>query len=447
MQVSVESLKGLERKLTISVPTEKIEKEVTLRLKDLANKAHIHGFRPGKVPMRIIQERFSSSVCRDVGNELIQSTLYEAAKENQFTPISVPLIEIKQLEIGKDFIYTAQFEIYPTIKLVEENNKPIEIIDAEITEADINKVIENLLEQNKEWKEVSGNVAEGNKVIIDFHTVMENEKSFAEKHNNNHFNDYEMIIDSNNKLSFSEALIGKKCGQSITASINYPQDYNDSEYAGKEITFNITIHKVLKGIKPELDINLFKKFDVETLEDFRKEVEESMNFELKQRLKIINKHRIFDHLLQVNDFELPNALIKNEINKLRHQLFHKLHGEQHHDEEKIPDYPKELFEKSAEHNVKCGLLMSDYVKKHQLVADPKLVNDKIESLASIYKNPDRIRDWYKNNKEQLGAIEALVMEEMVSEKIAQTATLIEKKISYTEATELFLNSDAAQEAE
>ncbi|ARG96733.1 trigger factor [Legionella micdadei] len=428
MQVSVETLKGLERKVTVSVPTEKIEEEVSLRLHNLARKVKVDGFRPGKVPMHVVKSRFSNSVREEVAREMVQSTLFEALQKNELVPAGMPTVEPEKIESGKDFRYTAFFEVFPEINITELNQDEIEVIRAEVKDSDVTDMLEKLREQNKEWHEVSRAAAKDDKVIIDFEGFI-NDKAFE----GGKAEGYEVIIGSGSMIpGFEDGLIGGKKDKQFDIKVTFPENYGHQELAGKEATFKITIHQVLEGKLPSLDDTFAEKFNITEggMEALKKDIKENMVRELERRVNAMNRERIFDKLLAVNQFELPNALIDKEIEHLKHDMYHRLFGHEHSDHEQIPDFPRALFEDQARRRVHLGLLFSEYVKKHELVADKARVDAMIEKFASAYEDPDSLRRWYQESKERVAEVEALVMEEIVAEKISENAKLVEKEMNY-----------------
>ncbi|ASQ46818.1 trigger factor [Legionella clemsonensis] len=428
MQVSVETLKGLERKVTVSVPTEKVEEEVSLRLKSLARKVKVDGFRPGKVPMHVVKSRFSESVREDVAREMVQSTLYEALQDKKLVPAGSPRVEPEQVESGKDFVYSAVFEVFPEINVVELDNDEVEVIKAQVTDKDVDAMIEKLREQAKEWSEVSRAVANGDKAVIDFQGFLD-DKAFE----GGSAEGYEIVVGSGAMIpGFEEGLVGAKQGKPFEIKVTFPEDYGHKDLAGKEATFKITVQKVLEGKLPELDDAFAEKFNIKEggIEALKKDIRENMERELERRVSAMNREKIFDKLLAVNPFDLPNSLVEQEIGHLKHEMYHRLFGHEHSDNEQIPDFPRELFEEQAKRRVHLGLLFSEYVKKHELVADKARVDAMIDKFASAYEKPEELRSWYQSSKERLGEIEALVMEEMVAEKISENATLVDKKMNY-----------------
>lgn len=430
MQVSVETLNGLERKLTVSVPAEEIEEEVSQRLKNLAQKVKMDGFRQGKVPMNVVKQRYSDNVRQEVARDMVQSTLHQALKEKELMPAGYPAVEPEQLESGKDFRYTAVFEVFPEINVGELNKEEVDVIRAEVKDSDVDGMIEKLREQHKEWQEVSQPAAQGNKLVLDFEGYLGDEAFEGGQ-----AQDYEVEIGSGSMIpGFEEGLVGAEAGKEFDLKVTFPEDYNHQDLAGKEATFKVNLKKVMEGKLPALDDEFAKKFNIEDggIEALKKDIKENMTRELEQRLSSLNRENAFNKLLEKNPIDLPKALIDQEIEGLKHEMYHRIFGPEHNENEKIPDFPRSLFEDQAKRRVHLGLLFSEYVKKHELSVDEARVNARIEKFAGAYEKPEEVRSWYQGNPERMAEIEGLVMEELVSEKILEDATIVEKAKGYEE---------------
>jgi len=434
MQVSVETLKGLERKVTVSVPSEKVEEEVSLRLRNLARKVKVDGFRPGKVPMDVVKSRYSDSVREEVAREMVQSTLYAALQENkdkdgnELIPAGYPYIEPEQIEQGKDFKYSAVFEIMPVFNVDELGQTSVELVRSEVTDKDVNDMLDKLREQNKEWHEVSHSVKKGDKVVIDFEGFLDDkpfEGGKAEGH--------ELVIGSGSMIpGFEDGIIGGKIDKPFDIKVQFPEDYGHKDLANKEATFKITVHKVMEGKLPELDDAFAEKFNIKKggVEALTKDIRDNMARELERRVGMLNREKLFDALMEINKIDLPLALVDKEIEHLKHDMYHRLFGHEHKENEVIPDFPRELFEEQAKRRVHLGLIFSEYVKKHQITAEQDKVNAMIDKFASAYESPDELRAWYQSSKEHLAEIEALVMEDSVADKIASDAKIEYKNMDY-----------------
>lgn len=430
MSVSVETLNGLERKITVLVPTDQIEEEVGSRLKQLATKVKVHGFRPGKVPMNVVKQRYATSVREEVAKDMVQSTLYDALKSHELVPAGTPFVEPEELALGKDFKYTATFEVYPAITIVELDNDKLELVNATVTAADVTKMLDNLLDQNKEWHEVTRAVAKDDKVIIDFEGFVDDKPFEGGK-----ASDYELILGSGSMIpGFEDSIIGLQKDKPTDIHVKFPADYNHADLAGKDTRFTITVKKIMEGKRPPLDDAFAAKFNITEggVEALRKDIEENMTRELERRVSAMNREKIFDKLLEKNIFDIPKALIEQEIGHLKHEMYHRIFGHEHSEHEKIPDFPRELFVDQATRRVRLGLLFTEYVKKHQIAAEKARVDAMIEKFAGAYENPDELRQWYQSSKERLAEIEALVLEEMVADKIMSTAKVTHQSKSYDE---------------
>lgn len=428
MQVSVETLKGLERKVTISVPGEKVEEEVSQRLKKLARQVKVDGFRPGKVPLNVVTRRYADSVRQDVAKDMVQSTLFEALKEKSLVPAGYPSIEPEQLESGKDFCYSATFEVYPDIEITELGEATIELARSEVKDSDVETMIEKLREQHKTWQAVSRASVKGDKVLIDFEGFIDKEPFEGGK-----AEDYELELGSDSMIpGFEDQLVGQSPNQTFEIQVTFPESYGHETLAGRKAVFQIHLKQVMEGTLPPLDEAFAEQFNIKEggVLALKQDIRENMARELERRLSSMNRETIFDKLLEKNAFELPLALIEQEISNLKHELFHRIFGHEHKDDEKIPDFPREMFEAQAKRRVHLGLLFSEYVKKHALTVDKARVDAMIDTLAGAYDNPDELRSWYQGSQERMAEIEALVMEEMVSEKIIEEATVVEKEMAY-----------------
>jgi trigger factor len=428
MQVSVETLKGLERKITISVPAEKIEEEVSLRLRNLARKVKVDGFRPGKVPMNLVVKRFSDSVRQEVARDMVQPTLYEALASNKLVPAGTPYVEPEIVESGKDFKYTAQFEVFPEIDVKELNQAEVEIIDASVNDTDLNVMIEKLREQNKEWNHVKRAVASGDKLTIDFVGFLD-----GVAFDGGTADDYELVIGSGSMIpGFEDGLINAEIGKAFDLKVTFPEDYGHADLAGKETTFNVTVKEIKEGTLPLLDEDFALKFNIKEggIDALKKDIKQNMERELERRLSSMNRETVFDRLLEANIFELPSALIDQEIEHLKHEMYHRVFGHEHSDNETIPDFPRELFEEQAKRRVHLGLLFSEYVKKHQMNVDKDRLDAMIDKMSQAYDSPDDLRKWLNNNNDRLQEVSALVMEELVFEKILEDAKVVKKTMDY-----------------
>lgn len=429
MDVSVETLSNLERKVSVTLGSNKIEEEVAQRLRDLARKVKIDGFRPGKAPFNLIKSRYSDSVREDVAREMVRSTLFEALQLKDLSPAGMPFIEPGPIEADKDFTYVATFEVFPEITIREISQDKIEQFECEIADADVTKAIEKLQEQHKLWEKVKRAVVEGDKVNLDFEGFINGEPfpgGSAQGH--------EFVVGSGSMIpDFEKGVIGAKQGKEFEVDVIFPEDYHHKPLAGQKTTFKMTVNEIYKGVLPPVDDAFAEKFNVKEggVKAFQEDIKQNMHRELERRLSSVNREKIFDKFLEINPVDLPKALIDKEIENLKHELYHNLFGHEHSDNEKIPDFPRGMFEEKATRRVHLGLLFNKYVELHALKPDAEKVNAFIEQLATAYEQPQELRDWY-NKAENKGDVEALILEETVAEKMAEQAKIVKLSKAYEE---------------
>lgn len=428
MAVSVETLNGLERKITVSVPVEQVEKEVDTRIQRLVGKVKLDGFRPGKVPLTVVKQRYTERVRHEVARDLMQSSLYEALHELKLMPAGTPHVEPHDIIAGQDFTYTAVFEIFPEFDIVELDGETVNIVSSEVSAADVDHMIETLREQNKVWHDVSRAVVVNDKVTIHFEGFVDGKAFDGGKGEN-----YDVVIGSGSMIpGFEDGLVGAKKDSDLELNVTFPADYGHAELAGKHALFKVTIQRVMEGKLPELDDAFVEKFNIKDggIEALKHDIKENMTRELDRRVSSMNRETIFDALLAKNKFELPMALVDQEIEHLKHDMYHRVFGHEHSDHEKIPDFPRNLFEEQAKRRVQLGLLFSEYIKKHEISVDSARVDAMIDKLATAYEAPEDVRAWYKGNKERLAEVEALVMEELVADVIISNAEMVQQVLDY-----------------
>lgn len=430
MQVSVETTKGLGRKLTIQVPADRIEKEMTTRIAELAKKVKIDGFRPGKVPVSVVKQRFSKSVQAEVARDLMQSTLYEALQEKDLTPAGTPQVEPGAIDDGKDFEYSATFEVFPEVTIVELDGVEVERVSAEVVDADMDVMLDKLREQHKEWVEVDRASKNGDKINIDFEGFVDDEVFEGGK-----ATEYDLVLGSGSMIpGFEEGLVNLKAAEEKDLSVTFPEDYNQKDLAGKAAIFKIKLHKVLEGQMPEVNDDFVKKFDEKgkTVEEFKTEIKKNMERELKRQVIQLNKEKVFDAFLEKNTTDLPASLIDREIEHLKKDMVNRVFGGQKADMSKLPDLPRDMFESQASRRVHLGLVFSEYVKTHEMKADPKRVDEWLKEHSESYEKPEEVLNWYRGSKERMAEVEGAVLEEQAIEKMLEKAKIKPVTMGYDE---------------
>ncbi|WP_373388514.1 trigger factor [Pseudomonas alcaligenes] len=426
MQVSVESTSALERRMTIGVPAERIETEVTKRLQQTARRAKVPGFRPGKVPMNVIRQRYEDSARQEALGDLIQATFYEAIVEQKLNPAGAPAVEPKVFEKGKDLEYVATFEVFPEIKLAGFDGIAVERLQAEVTDADVDNMLEILRKQNTRFEAVERAAENGDQLNIDFVGKIDGE-AFA----GGSAKGTPLVLGSGRMIpGFEEALVGVKTGEERVINPTFPADYQNLDLAGKTAEFTVTVNSVSAPQLPELNDDFFALFGVKEggLEGFRAEVRKNMERELRQAIKSKVKNQVMEGLLAANPVEVPKALIGNEVNRLRVQAVQQFGGNIKPDQ-----LPAELFEEQAKRRVVLGLIVAEVVKQGELKADEARVRELIEEMASAYQEPQQVVAWYYKNDQQLNEVRSVVLEEQVVDTVLQKAKVTDKAVSYEEA--------------
>ncbi len=427
MQVSVESTSALERRMTIGVPAERIETEVTKRLQQTARRAKIAGFRPGKVPMSVIRQRYEDAARQEALGDLIQSTFYEAVVEQKLNPAGSPAVEPKVFEKGKDLEYIATFEVFPEFEVSGLDGIAIERLQAEVGEADVDNMLEILRKQNTRFEASENRAAEeGDQVSIDFVGKIDGE-AFPGGSAKNSL----LIIGSKRMIpGFEDGLVGVKAGEERVLNLSFPEDYQNLDLAGKAAEFTVTVNSVSEPKLPELNEEFFALFGINEngLEGFRAEVRKNMERELRQAIKTKVKNQVMDGLLAANPIEVPKALVANEVNRLRAQAVQQFGGNIKPDQ-----LPAELFDEQASRRVVLGLIIAELVKQYELKPDEARVRELIEEMASAYQEPQQVVAWYYKNEQQMNEVRSVVLEEQVVDTVLQKAKVTDKAVSYEEA--------------
>jgi len=447
MQVSIETTSGLERRMTIVVPSETFEQQISDRLKATAQRARLAGFRPGKVPVKEIRRRFGKSVRQEVAGELMQSTFFEAIERESMAPAGSPSLDVLRMDPGEDFEFAATFEVYPPVDLVPLARVAVKRPRAEIGEADVEKMIDSLREQRKHWHAVERAAVDGDRVTVDFKGFIDSVAFDGGTGENVAFvlGAKQMIDD------FDRGVRGAKVGDQLSFDAVFPQDYRVAALAGKTAHFDVTVNEVAHAHLPELDEQLFKAFGLETggLDAFRAEVRNNMERELDAAVKNQLKRQVMDELQRLHEVQLPMGMVKREIGALKQQMAQQMqsytqrqdprdHDHDHdHDHEhdhshapKTPDLPDELFQSEAERRVKVGLVVNELISTHGLKSDPAKVRQRIEDIAKTYVQPEQVVNWYYSNQAQLSQIEMAVLEDQVVDHILDKAEVIEIPSNY-----------------
>ncbi len=429
MQVSVETTSTLERKVTIGIPAERIDSAVDARLKEVAKDVRLDGFRKGKVPMKVVRQRFGAGARQEVLGQVLNDTFYEAINEQDLKPAGTPSIEPLKDKPGEDFEYVATFEVFPEVELQDFSAIEVTRLSADVTEADIDEMIENLRTQQAVFAEVDRAAATDDQVNIDYTGVKEGEEFDGGKAEGQ-----DLVLGSNSMIpGFEDGIVGMKAGEEKVIPLAFPEEYHAEELKGAAVEFTIKVNSVSAKTLPELDEEFFKKFGVEEggLEKFREDVSNNMAREMKGAAENKVKQQALDGLAKIHDIEVPQALVDNEINAMRQNMVQQFGaGAQNLDLNTI--LPAEMFTDQAKQRVVTGLVMNEIINSKELTADADKVRAKIEEMAAPYAEPEQIINHYYGNQNLLQQIEALVLEDSVVEAVLAGAKVTDEQSSYKE---------------
>ncbi|PCJ28433.1 MAG: trigger factor [SAR86 cluster bacterium] len=425
MQVSVETTQGLERKLTIAVPSAEVESAVNARLQEAARNVNLNGFRKGKVPFKVVKSKFGKGVRQEIVGEMMNRSFYEAISEQNLKPAGQPTIDPTNLEEGEDLQFVATFEVYPDISLPDFSKIEVEKLGAEVSETDIDEMIVTLRTQRQTWEVAERAAATKDMVNIDYVGRMDGEEFEGGK-----ADAANLVLGSERMIpGFEEGIEGKGAGDNFTMKLKFPKEYHNKEFADKDVAFEITLNSISEQVLPELNDEFYKSFGVEEGGEpaFREEVLSNMKREMKTASRNKLKTKVMDALIDAVDVAVPDALVAGEIGQLRQQAAQQMGGGQGIDPSMLPD---ELFKEQASRRVLLGLVLGEVIQQQELKADPVKVRESIEELASTYESPDDVINWYYGNQEQLATIESSVIEDQVFDYIISEAKVIDKLVAY-----------------
>lgn len=420
MQVSVEKTEGLGRRMTVSIPDERISSKVQKRLQQMSRTASLKGFRPGKVPMKVLEQRYGVGVRQEVIGEVMQSSFYEAVTQEKLQPAGSPKIEPVSMEKGKDVEYTATFEVMPEVELADLSGIKLEKIKAEVTDADLDKMMENLRKQRTAWKEVERKAKDGDRVTIDFAGTIDGE-SFKGGSGEN----LPVTLGSGSMIEgFEDGLLGAKPGDELTLDLKFPEDYANKEVAGKDVQFAVKVTKVEEAELPEMDDEFAKSFGVEEggMEKLREEVRGNMQHEMESHLNAEFKNQVMDKLLEANPVEVPQALIEHEAETMANHMRQQMYTPSGKSGVNIE---ASMFEEQAKRRVSLGMIVSEVIDKNNLEVDDERVRSEVERMAAGYEKPEEVVNWYYGDPNRLAEVRSLALENLVVEWIAEQAQIEE----------------------
>jgi trigger factor len=431
MTIQVETLEKLERKITLTLPVEVIENEVNTRLKRLARQVKIDGFRPGKVPMNIVAQRYGYSVQFEVMNDKVGEAFNQAANEANLRVAGQPKISEKEGASQGQLSFDAVFEVYPEVKLPEISSLEIERISAEVNQESIDKTIDILRKQRRSFaqRSLDSAAAEGDRVQVDFEGKID-----GEPFQGGQASDFSFVIGEGQMLKeFEEAVRGLKVGESKTFPLAFPADYHGRDVAGKTADFLVTVKKIEASHLPELTDDLAKSLGVQqgTVDALREDIKKNLERELKSRLLARNKQAALNAMAEKAELDLPKSIVQAEIDRLTQSAREDLKQRGIKDADKAP-IPEDLFRPQAEQRVRMGLVVAELVRANKLEANIDQIKAHIDELAASYEKPEEVVRWYFSDNRRLSEVEAMVIESNVTSHILASAKVTDKAVSFDE---------------
>ncbi len=423
MQVSVQTTEGLERRMTVQVPAEQVDQEVANRLRDLSRNVRLDGFRPGKVPFKVVQKRFGSQVRQEVVNDVLQRSYGEALSQESLNPAGAPTVDIKNgLESG-DLEYEAVFEVMPEFQVKGVQEMALERPVAEVADADVDKVLADLQKQQAKFNQVEREAQEGDRVVVDFVGKIEGE-GFP----GNEGEDQAVTLGSNTMPpEFEQALVGLKAGDTKDIEYTFAEDFPTESIRGKTAVFHTTVKAVEEPELPALDDDLAAAVGVAEggLEELKNLIRNNLTAEAERASRAQLKQQVTDKLAESNsDITIPKALVDGEISALQQQMQQRI--QQQTGQQEAMDLPGELFEEQARRRVLLGLVMNRLISDNELKLDRERVQLQLQELAASYPNPQEVVQYYSQNQQLMQSLEINVLEDQVIDWVVEQADVEDK---------------------
>ena len=431
MAVTVETLEKLERKMTLTLPTAVIQNEVNTRLKRLARQVKVDGFRPGKVPMNIVAQRYGYSVHYEVMNDKVGEAFSLAANEAKLRVAGQPRISEKEQTTDTEMAFDAIFEVYPEVVVKDLSQVEVETLKSEVTDAAIDKTVEILRKQKRTFAQRSMDAAAAtdDRVTVDFIGKID-----GEPFDGGRAEDFQFVVGEGQMLKeFEEAVVGMKLGESKTFPLIFPADYQGREVAGKTADFMVTLKKLEATHLPDVTDELAKSLGVveATVDALRADIRKNLEREVKQRLLGRNKQAALDVLVANAELDLPNSIVQSELDRMTQGAREELKQRGIKDADKAP-IPEEVFRPQAERRVRMGLVVSEVVRVHNLQATPEQVKQHVEELASSYEKPAEVIRWYYSDNRRMAEVEAIVIENNVTNYVLSLVKNKDKELGFDE---------------
>jgi trigger factor len=431
MTVTVETLEKLERKITLTLPADVIQSEVAKRLKRLARDVKMDGFRPGKVPMNVVAQRYGYSVHYEVMNDKVGEAFASAAGEAKLRVAGQPQITEKEGAPEGQLAFDAVFEVFPEVKIADLSTAEVDKVSTEVSDAAIDRTLDILRKQRRSFAQRAADQAatDGDRVTIDFAGKIDGEAFEGGKAEGFQF----IVGDGQMLKEFEDAVRGMKSGESKTFPLPFPADYHGKDVAGKTADFLVTVNKIEAAHLPDVDEALAKSLGIAdgTVDGLRADIKKNLEREVKLRVLARNKQAAMDALVAKSELDLPKSVVQSEIDRLVEGARADLKQRGVKDADKAP-IPAELFQEQAERRVRLGLVVAELVRTHELHAKPEQIKAHIDELASSYEKPADVIRWYTSDNRRMAEIESVVIENNVTDYVLSKATVTDKAIGFDE---------------
>jgi trigger factor len=429
LDVSVEAGAGLERSVVVRVPNEQIEQQVTQRLARVGKTARLKGFRPGKVPAKVLRQHYGGQVRQEVVSDMIRASLSQALAQEKLNAAGGPSIELLGEGGESHLAYRATFEVYPEIELKPLSELSFEVPEVTIADADVDEVIEKLRDQRADLETVERAAAAGDRIVIDFVGSIG-----GEPFEGGQGEDVAIFVGAGQVIEdFDAALEGLAAGQTKSATVKFPDDYPAEALAGKQAVFEITAKQVEQKVLPPLDDAFAEKFGIAEggVDKLRSEVRANMERELESRRKSETKRAALESLLAANSIEVPKALVEDEMSAIQHSTMQQMGIKDHdHDHEHAP--PREGFRGAATRRIALALLVQELIRTRDIKIDSARVARRIDELAAGYENPRQAVQQYRGSRELMAQIESGVLEDQVVDLLVEEAKITPKPVAFAE---------------
>jgi trigger factor len=427
MQFTVNTTSGLERRIEVLIPHARVAGEVERRLRDLSRTAKVRGFRPGKVPLPVIKQQFGSQVHGDAVSELIRQGYSDAVKQEKLRPAGNPSIEPIQIEPGADLKFAAVIEVLPEVSVAPVEKLQIERPAAEITEADVEAMLESMRKQRVTYAAVERAARQGDRVVVDFAG-----RTGGMAFEGGTGNDMSVVLGAGQVIAdFDTALVGMVKGESRTAPVKFPENYGAKDLAGKDAEFDLTVKSVEEPVLPAVDEAFAQSFGIGdgSLAALRAEVRGSMEREAAENVRNRLRSQVFEALQRDNQLELPKSMVEEQIQQLQYDLLQRMGRS---DTSQLP--PRDPFVEPAQRRVKLGLLIGEIIRRENITVDRGRVLARLDEAASAYPNPEEVRRMWLQNPDAMRQIETSVMEDLAVEWVLGRAKVHDKPVSFQDLT-------------